>query len=113
VDAHKTHVACRFTDAKEAADWADGYEFAYDADADSKLWWKSKTMLIGLALLAVGMGIMAYGWIGGGVDSGVYKGLGGGIGGTSLVTMALRLITGTSVTLTSGDGGYSPPPFAT
>src|SRR3972149_9637132 len=100
--AVQTRQPCRYTEGRDRADWAKGFAAGVEEDRGSKVWWRSKTMIVGLSLLVVGVGVAIYGMMGSGGDGQVYTGFGAGVGGTSLLTMALRLITGTRVSLSGG-----------
>jgi len=108
--AFTTRQPCKYTleQPDQRRDWAAGYCTAVDVDADSKVWYKSRGVMVGLGLLVIGVGIGVYGvWGGGGQMVASY---GGGVSSASVITTALRLIAGTNVTLFSGGGHYTPPP---
>lgn len=91
---------CQYTDIKDRNDWARGFAAAIHEDRDSKVWYKSRTIVVGIALLVIGAGIAIYGMLGDGGQ--VYAGFGSGVGSSSLLMTALRLITNTNVTFTTG-----------
>lgn len=108
--AVEQHRTCSYTELKDREEWARGFSDGVDEERGSKVWYKSKTMIVGLVLLMVGAGVAVYGVAGGGGQ--VYTGFGSGVGSSSLLMTALRLITGTSVSFSGGGSQYTPPPFS-
>ena len=99
---------CQYTDKPNRDDWARGFKAGLVALKGSTVWWKSRTILVGVVLLILGLGIAVYGLV---VSENAYTGFGGGISSVSLIMAAMRLITGTSVSLTAGLQQYNVPPF--
>jgi hypothetical protein len=97
-----TRQSCTFTDKCDRREWARGFAAAVAMDQESKVWWKSKTMLIGIILLLVGGGLILFGFQGGGNSGGMYAAAGGGMSASSLLFTALRLITDKPITIGSG-----------
>jgi ribosome modulation factor len=105
--AVEQHRTCPYTDQKQRKDWAKGFSDGVGEERDSKVWYKSRTMIVGLSLLVIGTGLAVYGiWAGGGQ---AIAGFGTGITTSSILMSALRLITKTDISFSSG-GQYAPPP---
>jgi hypothetical protein len=82
---------CTYTDPKQRKEWAKGFADGVKGDINSKIWYKSRTMIVGLIMLSVGAGLTIYGiWAGGGS---MVTGFGSGISSSSIIMAALRLIT--------------------
>ena len=93
---------CTFTTEAERRDWARGFADGVVEARGFKVWYKSKTLIVGFAMLIAGLAIVVYGiWAGGGE---VAVGAGAGISGTSVVMAALRLITNTDIGLRPHEG---------
>jgi len=106
--AVELHKQCTYTDTKQRKEWAKGFAAGVNEMRGSKSWYKSRTMIIGLGMLAVGVGLVVYGLYDGGPT---IVGAGSGVTATSLVMAALRVMTTTNITLGGpGSGQYSPPP---
>jgi len=108
-----TKQPCRYSSEqpKERADWARGFWAAVKAGQESKPWWRSKTVMVGVTLLAVGIIIWATGQNsqgGGGVFTSA--GFGQGVSLSSLLMIFLRTISNDSITMT-GSQYTEPPPY--
>lgn len=103
--AVEQHRVCTYTLEKDRNDWARGFSAGIEEERISKIWYKSRTIIVGIGLLIIGVGVILYGVWGGGGNT--YIGLGGGVTGSSILMTGLRLITNTNVTLTNGYAGSS------
>ena len=93
---------CTFTTEVDRRDWAKGFADGVAEARTGKVWYKSRTLIIGFAMLVGGLGLVAWGvWADGGK---LAVGAGTGISGTSVVMAALRLITATDITLRPHEG---------
>jgi hypothetical protein len=110
--AYSTRQPCRYSveQVRERAAWARGFAAAIANDTNGKVWWKSKAMLAGIALMLVGCCLLLFGLNSGiGSSSGVaYAAAGGGISVPTLIFTALRLITKEPITF-GGGGQYNMP----
>ena len=105
--AVEQHRTCPYTDQKQRKDWARGFSDGVGEERDTKVWYKSRTIILGMVLLVVGVGMAIYStWVGGGQ---AIAGFGTGISTSSILMSAMRLITNTNISLNSG-GQYAPPP---
>jgi len=104
----RTRQPCRFTTDEEKKDWALGFEAGIEDTKDKKPWYRSKTLLVGSALLVFGILLWAteqsVGPTGGPFMS---SGFGQGVTLSSLLMVFLRTITSEGVGMTSGQ--YTPP----
>lgn len=104
------HKQCTYSDPKQRKDWAKGFADAVNEDRGSKVWYKSKTLIVGIALLVVGTALIIYGSFVG--KEHMIIGFGSGITVSSIMMTALRLITSTGVTIGApgATGQYTLPP---
>jgi len=107
--AVELHKQCAYTDPKQRKEWAKGFADGVKEMRGDKAWYKSRTMVVGLFMLAVGVGLIAYGLYSGGSSEKMLIGAGTGVTAMSIVMAALRLITNSNITL-GGGGQYTPPP---
>jgi hypothetical protein len=106
--AVELHKQCAYTDPKQRKEWAKGFADGVIEMRGSKAWYKSRTMIVGLSMLFVGVGLIGYGIYSGGTT---IIGAGTGVTATSVLMAALRMISNTNITLGPGGGGqYTPPP---
>jgi hypothetical protein len=110
--AVELHKQCTYTDPKQRKEWAKGFADGVKEMRGNKSWYKSRTMIVGLFMLAVGVGLIGYGLYFGGPSEKTLIGAGTGVTAMSIVMAALRLITNSNISLGGGGGGqYTPPPF--
>lgn len=89
-----TRTPCRFTDPQQQRDWSRGFAAAVSHEAESKRWYRSRTVWAGIVVLVVGLVALAFGYLSGvGNGGGPYMAAGGGLTASSLLFTALRLIT--------------------
>lgn len=100
---------CTYTDPKERKEWAKGFADGVDEMRGSKVWWKSRTLIIGVGMLVFGVGLGIYGMYGQSPNAPTIMGAGMGMSASSIVMSALRLITSNN-TLALTAGQYTPPP---
>jgi hypothetical protein len=107
--AVELHKQCSYTDSKQRKEWAKGFADGVIEMRGSKSWYKSRTMIVGLSMLFVGVSLIGYGIYSGGTT---IIGAGTGVTATSVLMAALRMISNTNITLGPGGGGgqYTPPP---
>jgi hypothetical protein len=99
---------CTYTDAKQRKEWARGFAAGVIEMRGFKAWYRSKTMIVGLSLLGIGVGFLVYGYY---YDASGVFGAGTGITATSVLMAALRLITNTNITIGGPGGGQFTPPL--
>jgi len=102
--AVELHRQCTYTVESDRKDWARGFAAGVAEERGAKMWYHSRTMIVGLSLLAVGVGLITYGVIVGGNTT---IGIGSGLTASSILMTALRLITNSQITC--GSGQYTPP----
>jgi ribosome modulation factor len=92
---------CSYADADQRKSWARGFQDAVNQGARSKMWYDSRTLLVGLAMLAVGCFLIINSlWYNGGH---LQLGIGSGVSSSSIIMAALRLITNTEVNFRDHD----------
>jgi len=107
--AVELHRQCSYTTEVDRKEWAKGFADGVDEERGSKVWYKSRTLIVGIILLVVGITLAVCGVLAGGGQA--MTGFGSGISASSLVMTALRLVTSQNISLTSGGGQYTPPPM--
>ena len=115
-----TYTACTYTDPALQVEWSKGFakgvaekrakaaEIESDEEEEklAKLWYRSRTMIIGLIMLVCGIGVMLYGYYS---KQPALMGSGGTLTGSSIIMTALRALTSSALCMTSA-GQYAPPP---
>ena len=94
--AYRTRQMCPLTDPAERAQWAAGFAAAVEDDRGPKVWYKSKTFVVGISLLAFGLVMFFWG--------SRWEGFGGGVSALSLLMIWLRTVTDSPVSLYSQGG---------
>lgn len=112
--AVQTRQPCRYPaeQPKDRTDWARGFGDGVAAGQATKPFWRSKTMIVGVALLGFGLYVWLTGQGGGMASSGgqfMSSGFGQGISVSSLFMLFMRTITDDRVSMGIGQQ-YTPPP---
>jgi hypothetical protein len=112
--AVELHRQCTFADPKQRKEWAKGFAAGVKDMRGSKAWYKSRTMVIGIAMLAVGVCLVVYGYLTSDTSTGPFMaGAGSGVTASSIIMAAMRMISNSNISFGSGSGSYSqytPPP---
>jgi hypothetical protein len=103
--AVELHRQCQYTDLKGRREWSKGFADGVIEMRGSKVWYKSRTMIIGIVLLLIGIGLFVYGIYSGGSTM---IGAGAGTTASSILMTALRLISSTNISITGAGGQYTP-----
>jgi hypothetical protein len=99
---------CTYIDPKQRKEWSKGFAVGVKDMLGVKRWYRSKTIIAGLSLLSIGVGLLIYGYY---YDASAVFGAGSGVTATSILMAALRLITNTNITIGGPGGGqFTPPP---
>ncbi len=108
--AYQTRKECRYTpDQPELrTEWATGFCAAVAEDRESKVWYKSKTIWAGIVCLVASIVVAVYGLAASnnGPAGMMMAGAGSGMGASSLIFTALRLITKEPVSFNGSGSGY-------
>jgi hypothetical protein len=106
--AFATRQPCRYAkeDAKHRRAWAAGYGAAVSEDRGGKVWWKSKTVVVGFVLLIVGVVSFIAGQHVGGDNGSMMMGAGGALTLSKCLDIWLR--TYTSQAVTCSNASYTP-----
>ncbi len=90
--AVRNGTPCRYKigDTAQRVEWAGGVSDGVQLQAAGKVWWRSRTLWTGLALVLVGVGLLAFSQYG---NSSIMVGMGGGLTAGGVLQSALRLMT--------------------
>jgi len=107
--AVQTRRDCKYPPdkAEQRREWAKGFAAAVGEGKDGKVWWKSKTIRVGVVCVVIGIGLFLFGQFTANGSSDLMRGAGGGITLSSLLNVFLRTVTNDSVHW-GGGGGYTP-----
>jgi hypothetical protein len=113
--AVELHRQCTFTDPKQRKEWAKGFAAGVKDMRDSKAWYKSRTMVIGVAMLVAGVCLVVYGYFTSDTSTGPFMaGAGSGVTASSIIMAAMRMISNSNISFGGGGYGqynqYTPPP---